>query len=139
MAADLATAVPPTATPAALLGTVNPSGQAMPMGDIAGWHQVFADDFATNVPVGSFPGSVYGSKWTVYPDGWQDTSKNGTYEPSQVLSVQGGLLNRYLHTANGIDMEPPRNFNHPGSSRHRGWAALRSLHRAVSGDSGSRL
>jgi hypothetical protein len=76
----------------------------MPVGDITGWHQIFTDDFTTNVPVGSFPGSVYGSKWSAYPDGWQDTSKNGTYFPSKVLSVQNGVLNMYLHTENGIHM-----------------------------------
>ena len=39
----------------------------MPVGDLTGWHQVFADDFTTDVPIGSFPAEV--SKWTAYPDG----------------------------------------------------------------------
>jgi hypothetical protein len=74
----------------------------MPLGDITDangtWHQILAEDFNTPVPVGSFPGSVYGAKWNVYPDGWPDTSHNGTYYPSRVLSVRNGVLNMYLHT-----------------------------------------
>jgi hypothetical protein len=81
----------------------SPSGESMPVGDVPGWHQVFADDFTTDVPLGSFPSAV-SAKWTAYQDGWKDTSKNGTYEPSQVLSVSGGVLDMYLHTANGIHM-----------------------------------
>lgn len=76
----------------------------MPVGDIPGWHQIFADDFRTDVPTGSFPGSVYGDKWTVYPDGWKDTTGNGQYYPSKVLSVTNGVLNMHIHTENGIHM-----------------------------------
>ena len=80
----------------------------MPVGDITdangSWHQVFAEDFNTPVPLGSFPGPVYGGRWGVYPNGWHDTSGNGTYYPSRVLSVNNGLLNMYLHTEiiNGV-------------------------------------
>jgi hypothetical protein len=74
----------------------------MPVGDLIDangtWHQIFADDFNTPVPVGSFPGTVYGSRWNVYPDGWHDTSGNGTYYPSRVLSVSNSALTMYLHT-----------------------------------------
>jgi hypothetical protein len=88
----------------------------MPVGDLPGWHQIFTDNFATDVPVGSFPGPVYSSKWTAYPDGWQDTSKNGTYYPSKVLSVQNGVLNMYLHTENGVHMvSAPEPILVPGS------------------------
>src|SRR5947209_11706277 len=87
------------------------SGQAMPVGDISGWHQVFADDFSADpsVPVGGLSGCVDGSnlmsstcsglppavaaKWWAYPDGWKDTSGHGTYSPSKVLSIQNGVLN----------------------------------------------
>lgn len=82
----------------------SPSGQAMPVGDLPGWHQIFADDFTTDVPTGSFPGSVYRNTWYVYPDGAHDTSGNGQYYPSKVLSVSNGMLNMYLHTENGIHM-----------------------------------
>jgi len=35
-----------------------PSGQAMPVGNLPGWTQIFTDDFTTNVPLGSFPEAV---------------------------------------------------------------------------------
>jgi hypothetical protein len=82
---------------------VDPSGQAMPVGNLPGWTQVFSDDFTENVPVGSFPGAVSG-KWSAYPDGWKDTSGNGTYEPSKVVSIGHGIMNLYLHTDNGVHM-----------------------------------
>ncbi|RKH37379.1 family 16 glycosylhydrolase [Corallococcus sicarius] len=82
-------------------GGNNPSGEPMPVGDLTGWRQVFTDDFTTPVPVGQFPAAV-STKWGVYPDGWKDTSKKGTYSPSKVVSIQNGVLNKYLHTENGI-------------------------------------
>lgn len=82
---------------------ISPSGQAMPVGDLPGWKQVFTDDFTTDVPLGSFPSSV-SAKWSAYPDGWKDTSKNGTYYPSKVVSIQNGVMNLYLHTENGVHM-----------------------------------
>ena len=74
----------------------------MPVGDIPGWHQIFADDFTTTVPLGSFPATV-GSKWSVYLDGWGDGA-NGVYMPSQVLSQHDGMLDVWLHTVNGVHM-----------------------------------
>jgi hypothetical protein len=86
----------------------SPSGQAVPIGDIPGWHQIFAEDFHTNVPVGGFPGSAYGSKFIVYSDGTQDTAgfqgAPSRYYPSKVASVSNGSLNLYLHTENGTPM-----------------------------------
>src|ERR1700741_1268265 len=32
----------------------DPSGVAMPKGNLPGWKQVFSDDFATSVPLGGF-------------------------------------------------------------------------------------
>jgi hypothetical protein len=84
--------------------STSPSGQPMPVGDLPGWHQIFADDFTINAPVGSFPGAVYGSNWAVYPDGTHDTTHNGQYWASKVLSVSNGMLNMYIHTENGIHM-----------------------------------
>ena len=77
-----------------------PSGQRMPLYK-KGWRRVFAEDFRQPVARGAFPGTVYASKWRVYPDGWKDTTKLGTYMPSRVLSVHGGLLDYYLHSSGG--------------------------------------
>lgn len=90
-------------TAAARPSATSPSGQPMPVGDIPGWHQIFTDDFTTDVPLGSFPGLV-AKRWSDYPDGWKDTSKNGEYYPSRVVSIHNGVMNLYLHTENGIHM-----------------------------------
>lgn len=78
------------------------------MGDLPGWRQIFTDDFTTSVGVGSFPGTAYGDRWSGYGDDVPDTFGNtggaGRYYPSTVLSVDGGLLNMYLHTENGVPM-----------------------------------
>ena len=75
--------------------------QAAPSGNLPGWRQIFREDFATSVPVGQFPGTVYQSTWSVYPDGWRDTSGHGVYMASKVLSVHGGVLDFDLHVVNG--------------------------------------
>ena len=101
-------------------GATDPSGQSMPVGDLPGWRQTFADDFTTDVPIGGFSGcaaaatlmaqqcsglpAAVASKWWAYPDGWPDTQHNGQYYPSQVLSIHNGVLDNYIHTANGIHM-----------------------------------
>jgi hypothetical protein len=81
-----------------------PASVPMPTGDIPGWHQVFADNFSQNVPVGSFPSAVASTWGNSYPDGWLDTSKNGTYMPTKVVSISGGMMNLYLHTEAGVHM-----------------------------------
>ncbi|GHJ42948.1 hypothetical protein Cs7R123_02900 [Catellatospora sp. TT07R-123] len=79
-------------------GTVDPSGQPMPVGDLAGWHQVFRDDFATDVALGSFPAAV-STKWTAYSGFKNDgNTGTGTYDPAKTVSVDNGVLNIYLHT-----------------------------------------
>jgi hypothetical protein len=92
----------------------------MPTGNLSGWNQVFADDFTASVPLGGFsnctdastltnascsglPSSVNSQLWA-YPDGWSDTSGNGRYTPSQVLSIHDNMLDYNLHTSNGIHM-----------------------------------
>ncbi|MGC5011449.1 ricin-type beta-trefoil lectin domain protein [Streptosporangium sp. DT93] len=80
-------------------GTVDPSGQAMPRGDLPGWRQVFTDDFATPVPLGGFPAAV-ASRWTAYDNG-PDTFGNGWYAPRKVVSIGNGMMNMYLHTEDG--------------------------------------
>lgn len=100
-----------TPTPAAITGNGNeasPSGQAMPVGDLPGWHQIFAENFNTNASLGSFPGAAYGNEFTTYADGTPDTAGQqgapSRYDPSKVVSVSNGLLNLYLHTQNGTPM-----------------------------------
>ncbi len=79
----------------------SPSGEAMPTGDLPGWKQIFADDFTTNVALGSFPGSAYSNRWFPYNAGSNDTSGYGTYNAAKTASVSGGILDNYLHTENG--------------------------------------
>lgn len=110
----------------------SPSGQPMPVGDLPGWHQVFTDDFTTNVPVGGFSGCqatnniltsscsglppAVGAKWFAYPDGWTDTSGIGIYSPSKVISIQNGVMNFYLHTENGTHMVAAPEPKIPGAT-----------------------
>jgi beta-glucanase (GH16 family) len=82
---------------------ISPSGLAMPVGDVPGWHQVFADDFLRRVPVGDFPAAV-ADKWWAYPDGWPDTTGVGTYMPSKVVSIANGVMDLRLHTEHGVAM-----------------------------------
>jgi hypothetical protein len=87
------------------------SGQRLPVGDLPGWRQVFAEDFSHgDVPVGEFPGAAYRAKWSAgYADGTPDTAgqvsggKSGYY-PTRVLSVRNGVLDWFLHSENGISM-----------------------------------
>ena len=87
----------------------------MPVGDLPGWRQVFADNFSTPVPLGKFPQAVL-SKWWDYHDE-NDTSGHGTYSPSQVVSISGGVMNLYLHTAGGraLVAAPLPRLHGPGS------------------------
>ena len=75
------------------------SGEGVPLGDLPGWRQIFADDFVTNVPVGRFPAAV-SAQWGGY-DGTRDTSRNGLYAPTRVVSIHDGLMDMHLHTEGG--------------------------------------
>ena len=98
---------------------VGPSGEAMPVGDLSGWKQIFTDDFTTDVAVGGFSGcgtanavastcsglpAAVQAKWWAYPETWHDTTGNGAYTPSQVISISGGVMNLNIHTVNGVHM-----------------------------------
>jgi hypothetical protein len=97
-----------------------PSGEAMPVGDLPGWHQIYTDDFVgTSVAIGAFPDAV-STKWTAYPDGWKDTSKNGTYYPSKVVSIHDGVMDLYIHTENGVHLVAVPEPKLPGSSSSNG-------------------
>ena len=94
-ASVVATPVAPTPPPAPI------NTNAMPVGNLTGWTQVFADDFTKTAPLGSFL-STYGSTWGAYPSPWSDTSRNGRYDPAKTLSAANGLLDIYVHTEAGI-------------------------------------
>ena len=79
----------------------DPSGETMPVGDLPGWHQVFTDNFATSVPLGSFPAAV-SSKWDVYTG--PDTSGSGTYSPTKVISIGDGVMDMHLRTESGTHL-----------------------------------
>lgn len=109
-----ATASPADVDPTAALTRIeagSPSGKAVPLGNLPGWHQVFSDDFTEgSVPMGSFPGDAFAAKWSAnYFDGTPDTAgqHNGGrsgYYPSKVLSIHDGVLDMYLHSENGVSM-----------------------------------
>jgi hypothetical protein len=109
---------------AALLALVLLTAQctvAAPTGDITGWHQVFRDDFTTDVPLGSFSGcsiwsaglakahctglpAAIDAKWFAYPDGWSDSSGHGRYMPSKTISIHDGVMDLWLHVENGVPL-----------------------------------
>jgi beta-glucanase (GH16 family) len=70
----------------------DPSGEAMPVGDLPGWRQVFTDDFN---------GTSLGSCWTRY-SGVIPSSPTSVWAPSHV-SVSGGMavLSTYQDAAYG--------------------------------------
>jgi beta-glucanase (GH16 family) len=76
----------------------------MPTGDIPGWHQIFTDDFNYTIPLGAFPVSLQSTWGNSYADGWKDTTGNGTYMPSKVVSIANGVMSLYLHTSGGVHM-----------------------------------
>ncbi|HWY79533.1 MAG TPA: glycoside hydrolase family 16 protein [Candidatus Sulfotelmatobacter sp.] len=112
----------PTPTNGASTGNKNPSGQPMPIGNVPGWKQIFADDFIGTVPVGAFsdcdhnanspktsycnglkPYADYFKNWWAYPNTWKDTAKSGAdgntgapfggmYHPEDTVSVNNGVM-----------------------------------------------
>ncbi len=69
-----------------------------------GWRRVFTDNFTKSVPLGRFPRVVSTAWGRSYANGLRDTSGNGTYEPSRVVSQRNGILNIHVHTAGGLHM-----------------------------------
>jgi len=90
----------------------------VPIGDLPGWTQIFADDFQTNVPLGSFPAAVSGT-WWAYLDGWKDTSQHGTYFPSRVVSLHDGMMDVWLHTEGGQHLVAALGPSLPGATAQR--------------------
>jgi Glycosyl hydrolases family 16 len=62
---------------------------------------IFEENFTTNCAEGEFV-SKYGSKWALYNDGWQDTSKKGRYNTKNV-SVSNGIANVRMFTSQTAD------------------------------------
>ncbi len=89
---------------ASLSRAASPSGQDMPVGDILGWHQIYADDFTTNVALGNFPAAV-SSKWSAYTDGTKDNSGFVYYWATRTVSIANGILDIYVHTENGQHLD----------------------------------
>jgi hypothetical protein len=85
---------PPEASPAP---GADPSGAGLPVGNLPGWRQIFADDFSTPIGLGSFPAAA-SAKWGAYPWPWKDTSGYGRYSPKRTVSVAGGVLTADIHT-----------------------------------------
>lgn len=89
----------------------SPSGQAVPIGDLPGWKQIFYDDFTKDAEVGSWGSEcdperiVYigaqGQKWKSYPTCYKDTYQKRPYRADSVLSIKGGVLNFFLHQVDG--------------------------------------
>ncbi|MEV8094682.1 glycoside hydrolase family 16 protein [Kitasatospora sp. NPDC085879] len=111
------TATPSTtasATPSAPAPSLSASPSASSSPTSTAGAPTWSDDFdGVNVPLGSWTGCSNGStiatshcsglpaavdsKWWAYPDGWKDTSKNGTYSPSKTMSIANGQMNLHLN------------------------------------------
>jgi Glycosyl hydrolases family 16 len=83
------TAVPSTTTPTTTtsptVGTVAPNLVPMPVGNLPGWNQVFADDFT---------GTSLGSNWGAY-QGIPGSSPTALWEPSHAVVNNGLDLQTY--------------------------------------------
>lgn len=97
--------------------SAGPSGQAVPRGDLAGWRQVFVDDFEVPVSLGRFPEAV-STQWSAYPEPWRDTSGDGMYAPHQVVSVHDGVLTEHPHTIAGVPLVAAITPKIPGSKQY---------------------
>ncbi|WP_051970334.1 alkaline phosphatase family protein [Kitasatospora azatica] len=83
---------------------------------------VFSDTFTTPVAEGGFSGCDSGDRssiltshctglpaavdgnWWAYPDGTPDTTHNGSYTPSKVLSIADGALHLRMRNENGSNL-----------------------------------
>lgn len=74
-----------------------------PIGDLPGWKLVFHDTFDRTVTKGSFlAGSSDGyhtadGRYLAFKNGWQDTSKHGTYGDSSIISIANGALDLAIY------------------------------------------
>jgi beta-glucanase (GH16 family) len=95
----------------------NPTGEAMPVGDLDGWRQVFTDDFTTDVALGDFPAAV-AAKWSVYASPAKDSFGHGSYSPERVVSVDNGVLNKHIRAEDGEFLVAALLPKVPGTTRN---------------------
>jgi hypothetical protein len=106
MAASLRNAAnvldPPTTEPAPT-PTPTPTPTPAPSPSYPGFSAspIFTEDFTTDCAEGEFV-SKYGSRWALYNDGWQDTSKKGRYNTKNI-SVAGGVATIRMFTSSTAD------------------------------------
>ncbi|MBT2501319.1 glycoside hydrolase family 16 protein [Curtobacterium sp. ISL-83] len=92
-----APALPPVSSaPAGDTSTALPTGSVASNGRV--WKQTYAQDFTTPAALGQVA-AKYPSMGAY--DGYSDTSGQGKYSPSKVLSVANGNLDFWLHSENG--------------------------------------
>ena len=115
-AVAISTALTVDSAPGAVVHA-GPSGTDAPAGNLAGWRQIFVDNFTTNVARGNFPGAVSG-KWDAYPSPWRDTSGKGVYSPQDVVYISNGVLTKDIHTAGGVHKIAALTPKLPGSSSY---------------------
>ena len=75
---------------------------AMPVGDLPGWKQIYAEDFDIDVLAAN--GDTFLGKYPAFAayDGFADTSGKGTYDSSNAtLTVHDSMLDIYFHAGSG--------------------------------------
>jgi hypothetical protein len=93
----------------------------MPNQNFGPWQIVFQENFNTDAALGEFMAkygnkfSAYGQTWDPDPRNpnnapWVDTWRRGVYSPARTLSVKGGLLDIWPHTADGPQFGSDGNF-----------------------------
>jgi hypothetical protein len=74
----------------------DPSGWAMPRGDLPGWRQVYANSFSAPLELGAWPTADLPAL-RAYPRPWTDTFGTGVHDPQRTVSIAGGVLDVFLH------------------------------------------
>jgi hypothetical protein len=110
-------------------GGTSTSGAAMPVGNLTGWKQVFADDFAGTVPKGAFSDcnhntdtpqaycgglknyGAYYTNWWAYPNGWPDTAES-------CREGLSGCPDKSIHPTIGGDYQPEKAVSVSGGQMH---------------------
>jgi hypothetical protein len=101
----------------------------MPVGNLTGWKQVFADDFAGTVPKGAFSDcnhntdtpqaycgglknyGAYYTNWWAYPNGWPDTAES-------CREGLSGCPDKSIHPTIGGDYQPEKAVSVSGGQMH---------------------